>query len=208
MRFKWLGGLAFCAIFLGCNQADLMSNLVKKGTPPEAESTARCYVNLLRQGKFDRIKSDLDPSVVDSNLRDELTQMAALFPSENPKSVKVVGVDLSNSKDYSKTTITLEYQFRNKWLLVSFATQNTRNMSGIVDFRVIPIADSLENIHKFTLVGKNGVQYSILMLAVCSAMFSFYVLVQCIRTKDLRMKWLWMLLVLVGVEKVGDSGRW
>jgi hypothetical protein len=202
MRFMWLGGLAFCAIFLGCDQTALMNILVKKHTPPEAESTARYYVDLLRQGKFDQIKRDLDPSVVDPNLRDKLAQMAALFPAENPQSVKVVGFDLSNGQGYSKTKITLEYQFPSKWLLVSFATQNTRSMSGIVDFLVIPTADSLENIHKFTLVGKSVVQYSILMLAVCSAVFSFYVLIQCIRTKDLRMKWLWMLVVLVGVEKV------
>ena len=144
----------------------------------------------------------MDPSVVNSNLRDELTPMAALFPAENPDSVKVVGVDVCNGQYYSETKITLEYQFPSKWLLVSFATQNTRAMSGIVKFRVIPTADSLENLHKFTLVGKSAVQYSILMLAVCSALFSLYALLECIRTKGLRMKWLWILVVLVGVEKV------
>ncbi len=211
MRFKCLVGIAFCVCLFGCDQAAVMkqcifgcdqAKVMKILTPPEAESNARYYVDLLRQGKFDQIKSALDPSAVDPNLRDELTQMAALFPAENPESVKVVGVDVSNGQDLSKTEITLEYQFPSKWLLVSFATQNTRAMSGIVKFRVIPTADSLENLHKFTLVGKSAVQYSILMLAVCSALFSLYALLECIRTKGLRMKWLWILVVLVGVVKV------
>jgi hypothetical protein len=211
MRVKYLVGIAFCTCLLGCDKAAVMkkcffgcdqAKLMKIMTPPEAESSARYYVDLLRQGKFDQIKSDLDPGVVDSNLRDELTQMAALFPAENPESVKVVGVDLSNGQGYSKTEITLEYQFPGKWLLVSFATQNTKNMSGIVKFRVAPSADSLENLHRFTLVGKGAVQYSILALAVCSGTFSLYALLVCVRTKDLKLKWLWMLVVLVGVEKV------
>jgi hypothetical protein len=211
MRFKCLVGIVFCACLFGCDQAAVMkkcffgcdqAKLMKILTPPEAESSARYYVDLLRQGKFDQIKSDLDPGVADSNLRDELTQMAALFPAENPESVKVVGVNRSNGQDYSKTEITLEYQFPMKWLLVTFATQNTRNMSGIVKFRVTPIADSLENIHKFTLVGKSAVQYSILMLGVCSQVLSFYALILCIRAKHAKRKWQWMLVVLVGVEKV------
>jgi len=114
----------------------------------------------------------------------------------------VVGIDRSNGQDYSKTESTLEYQFPKKWLADSFATQNNKITSGIVKFRVTPLADSLENLHRFTLIGKSGIQYSILALAVCSGMFSLYALILCIRTRDLKMKWLWMLIVLVGVEKV------
>jgi hypothetical protein len=211
MRFKCLVGIAFCACLFGCDQAEVIkkcflgcdqAKLMKILTPPDAESSARYYVDLLRQGKFDEIQRDMDPSIVDANLRDTLAKMAAIFPTDDPKSIKVVSVHRSNGKDYSKTEITLEYQFPRKWLLVSFATQNTRNMSGIVKFRVTPIADSLENIHKFTLVGKSAVQYSILMLGVCSQVLSFYALILCIRAKHVKRKWLWMLVVLVGVEKV------
>ena len=201
MRFKCLIGIALCACLVGCNQTALMNNLLKKQTPPGAELTARHYVDLLRQGKFDQIERDLDPSIVDSNIRNTLAKMAAIFPAENPESVKVVGVNLSHGQDYSKTEINLEYQFPSKWLLVCFATRNTRNMSSIVDFIVTPTPDSLENLHKFTLVGKSAVQHPILGLAVCSAMLSLYALISFIRTNDLKMKWLWTLIVLVGVEK-------
>ena len=202
MRLKCLIGIAFCASLVGCNQA----TFVKSWTPPNAESTARGYVDLLRQGQFDQIERDLDPSIVDSNLRDTLAKMAAIFPAGNPQSIKVVGVNtdvgvnIPHRQDTSK--ITLEYQFPNKWLLVNIATEKKRGFSSIVDFHVTPIPDSLENRNKFTLVGKSAIQYSILILAVCSLVFSFYVLILCIRRKDVKRKWLWLIAVLGGVEKV------
>lgn len=100
MRFKCLVGIAFCAFLGGCDQASLM----KKWTPPEAEAIARGYVDLLRQGKVDQIERDLDSSVADSNVRDTFTKMAAIFPTENPESVNVVGVHIVHGKTIRQRT--------------------------------------------------------------------------------------------------------
>ena len=82
MRFSYFIAIAFCVLLVGCDQAALM----KKFTPPEEESIAKGYVQLLQQRKFDQIERDLDSSVTGPNIRDTLTQMAALFPVENPES--------------------------------------------------------------------------------------------------------------------------
>lgn len=199
MRFSWLGGIAFCAFLVGCDSA----TLVKKWTPPENESTARRYVDLLQQGKLDQITRDLDPSLWgEPNAQDTFAKMAAIVPAGIPESVKVVGVHISQGPGYSTTGITLEYQFPRKWLLLEVVTKKEGNVSTVVGFHVTPLSDSLENLNKFTLVGKSAVQYSILALAVCSLVFSFYVLVLCIRPKDGKAKWLWMPFILVGVEKL------
>jgi hypothetical protein len=198
LRCKCLVGIAFCAFLVGCDQATLM----KKWTPPEAESLARGYVELLRRGKFDEIEHDLDPSVADSNVRDTFAKMAALFPAENPESVKVVGANVFRGQEYSTTNITLEYQFPNKWLLVNIGTHRKGDVSTVVDFHVRPMPDSLENLNKFTMAGKSAAQYLVLPLAVCALLFSLYVLVLCVRTKKGKSKWLWMLFILVGVGRL------
>jgi hypothetical protein len=198
MRFNCLVGIAFCAFLGGCDQA----NLMKKWTPPEAESIARGYVDLLRQGKVDQIERDLDSSVADSNVRDTFTKMAAIFPTENLESVNVVGAHIFHGQDYSTTDITLEYQFPSKWLLVEVITRKKGDVSTVVGFHVNPMPDSLENLNKFTLVGKSATQYLVLAFAVCSLLFSFYVLVLCIRAKNGKTKWLWMLFILLGVGKL------
>jgi hypothetical protein len=198
MRFKYLVGVAFFVFLLGCDYAAMM----RKWTPPEAEANARNYVELLRQGKFERIEHDLDTSVTDSNIRDTFAKMAALFPAGDPESVKVVGAHTFHGQGYSTADITLEYQFPNKWLLVSVATQSKGDVSTITGFHVNPMADSLENLNEFSLRGKGAGQYLILTCTVCALLFSLYVLVLCVRAKTLKTKWLWMLFILVGLARL------
>ena len=201
MRLRCLAGLAFCAFLFGCDPASQINKFV----PPGAESTARNYFVLLRQGKFNQIADDFDPSV--PNVRAALIEMATLVPAETPESVKIVGANTFRSPEYSTTSITLEYQFPSKWLLVDVTTKKTGEASTVTGFHVSVLRDSLENLNRFTLVGKTAIQYLILILAVCSLTFSFYVLILCIRTKDVNRKWLWMLFILAGVEKVAVNWK-
>jgi hypothetical protein len=207
MRFKYLVGISCCMFLFGCDEAALM----KRWIPPESESTARHYIELLRDGQYDQIEGDLDPSIVDSNTRDTLTQMFAAFPVEIPESVKVVGVHTSRNPEYSTTDITLEYEFDRKWLLVNVTTRRKGDVSTIVGFHVDPIPDSVENLNRFTLIGRGAAQYLILACAVGSIVFSVYVFVLCTRTRIERWKWLWQLAILVGVGKLAvnwTSGQW
>jgi hypothetical protein len=201
MRFKRLAGLAFCAFLFGCDPTAQINKFV----PPGAESAARNYFDLLRQGKFDQITHDFDPSVRD--VPGTLAEMATLIPAETPESVKVVGANTFRSPEYSTTSITLEYQFPSKWLLVDVTTKKTGDISTITGFHVGVLRDSLENLNRFTLSGKSAVQYAILILAICSLVFSFYVLSLCIRAKDVKRKWLWMLFILAGVGSVAVNWR-
>lgn len=193
--------------FAGCSQAALM----KRFAPPEDEANARKYVDLLRQGKFDEIVHDSDSSLVDSNIQDTLARMAAIIPAEDPKSIKVVGAHVFHGSEFSRTNITLEYEFPSKWVLVDVTTQKKDSSFSIVGFHVNPIADSLENLNKFTFVGKGGVQYSVLTMAVFTTLFSLYAFVMCLRTKNVKRKWLWAIFILVGVGKLAvnwTTGEW
>jgi hypothetical protein len=174
---------------------------MRKFTPPEDEAIARSYFDQLRQREFDQIVSHLDPSVAESNALDKLAEMASLIPDGMPLSAKVVGARIFRNREYSTISITLEYQFPTKWLLVEVITRKKGDASTVLGFHLTPQSDSLENLNRFTLVGKSTPQYSILALAVCSLVFSFYALILCIRTRDLRRKWLWLLFILAGVEK-------
>jgi hypothetical protein len=187
--------VVFCWVLIGCDQASLM----KRWTPPEDEAAARGFFDLLRQRKFDQITRDLDASLAGPTIQDTFAQMAAIFPPETPESVKVVGSHVFRGQSYSITSLTLEYQFPGKWLLVDFTTKRTADAMTIIGFHVRPLSDSLENMNKFTLVGKSAIHYEMLALAVCSLGFSLYVLIVCTRAKNVKKKWLWALLALVGV---------
>lgn len=197
MRFFSLISIVVMMILVGCDQATIM----KKMTPPEAESAAKSYIDLLQQNKFEEIEKDLDPSIKTPEIRTTLIKMAQMVPSEKPTSIKVVGSHVLHGSGFSTTNITLEYQFQRNWLLINVATQKKGGVSSVVGFNVNPIPDSLENINKFRLAGKNPLQYSVLVLAILIPLFSLYALVLCIRTKIEKRKWLWVVFVLLGFAK-------
>jgi len=199
IRSITLIGILFLVVFAGCDPAGVMNKM----TPQQDESVARNYIDQLRQNKFDQIEKDMDSSISDSDIPGALVKMAAMFPAQDPVSVKVVGVNIFRVPNSSTTDITLEYEFPQKWLLARVVTQKRDGIATITGFHVNPIRDSLENLNKFTLLGKGVAQYTVLLLAVLSSLLSLYAFVVCIRTERGKRRWLWLILVLVGVCKLG-----
>jgi len=183
----------------GCSQA----NLIKKFTSPQDESTARHYVDLLRQGRYKEIEAQADPGIQGPEMADQLAAMAALFPSGEPISVKVVGVNSFHGPAVARTNITLEYEFPGKWLLANVVTQKESTVTSLYGFHVTPIADSLEKINGFTLSGKSAPQYVVLLLAFVAVALSLYAFVVCLRTKMGKGKWVWSIICLIGVGQLG-----
>jgi hypothetical protein len=198
MRPVFLVSIALCLSVGGCDRAEF----IRKITPAEDESFARGRVDLLRQHRLEQIERELDPSISDSKAKDALAAMAAMFPADEPKSVKVVDVRFLRSRDYSTHSLTLEYEYPRTWLLVNISIKKMNGLSTIAAFNVTPIADSLENLNKFSLVGKSTLQYMILGLALAGPVFSVYVLVLCLRTKNQHLKWLWAIFILFGVGRL------
>jgi hypothetical protein len=207
MRLGLAAVVTFTLLLVACDQAAL----IKRWTPPEDESRARNYVDSLRHKRFDEVTRDLDPSFSDPTARDALVQMASLFPPEDPKSVKVVGISSASNGTYSITNIRLEYQFPSTWLLADISTKNTPDGFTLIGFRVQPLSDSLEHQNRFTFAGKGITRYGILLFAAFLVGLSLYALVLCLRSERGRARWLWALFVLVGVGRLAvnwTTGEW
>jgi len=197
-RIIYLIGVPTLVFLSGCGSPD---NLIKKFTPPEDEAIATNYIALLRQKQFEQIEKDLDPSLKSALAQDTLEKMAEAIPTQAPISVKVVGAYSARGTDVYKINLTFEYQFPTNWLLINVATQKKDGVLTIIGFNVYPLSDSLENLNKFTLVGKNPLQYATLALAILIPLFTLYALVLCIRTKMEKRKWLWIIFILIGIGK-------
>jgi hypothetical protein len=191
--------IAFCLCLAACTRAQLMKRLV----PSKDESFARSYVDLLRKQAFDQVELELDASIARSDVRNTLVTMAAMFPSGDPKSSKVVAFSFRHDGESATHSLTLEYEFPDKWLLVDISIRRIGGVSTVSGVRVTPIGDSLEHANRFSVLGKNAQQYAILALAVAAPIFTFYVLVVCLRAKKQTLKWLWAIFILAGVGKLG-----
>jgi hypothetical protein len=219
----WIRGcclLFFVLLLAGCNRDSFMkpfgydrASLMKKMTPQDDESLAIRYVDLLRQSRFEQVEDRLDLSLKDGDIRDTLAGMAELFPNREPTSIKTVDVSVVHSRDFSTTNITLEYEFPpsatlangrtelipRSWLLAQVVIQNKGDVKTIGGFHVMPISKPVEATNEFTLLDKGISQYAALCLAILVSVVSLYVFVLCIRTNAGKRRWVWLILILIGV---------
>lgn len=189
--------------------------MMNKMAPTENIEVAKHYIALLRNHQYDLIAKDLDPSIKTSNVRATLAQMEALIPPQEPTSVTVVGSQtykvITNGKTSITANIALQYEFPDKWLLINVATTKTETGTSVTNFNVNPIADSLENMNRFSLSGKKPLHYLILALAIIIPIFIVYTLVLCVQTKMGKRKWLWVLFILFGIGQFRlnwTTGQW
>ena len=109
--------------------------------------------------------------------------MAAMFPAQQPLSVKVVGANAYQGTNFYNASVDLEYEFPQQWVLVQLSTHEAGDTAWITEFQVQQMSQSIETINHFTLGGKSGLQYALLLLAVSSFLLSLYAFVVCSRTK-------------------------
>jgi hypothetical protein len=208
---KWrqhVGWLLSVSLLVACNQEEML----QKFASPEEQAVAKKYIDQLRNRDFGEIEKAADPSIAGASLEDALKTMADLIPADPPVSVQLVGAHrMSSTSSGTVVNLTFEYRFHDRFVLANVATKIINGVTSIVGFHVQPESGSLESRNRFTLGGKNALQYGVLTLAVGVAIFTLCVLVVCIRTKLKRRKWLWILFILFGFGKLSvnwATGQW
>jgi hypothetical protein len=216
----------------GCNRDSYLklfgydrASLLKKYTPQDDEALAIHYVDLLRQSQFEQIEDRLDSSIKNAETRDTLTGMSYTIPTGEPTSIKTVDSRVIHGRDGSTSSITLEYEFAPRamptsgsmelisgvWLIAQVVIQTKGGVKTIAGLHVSPSSRSFEEINEFTLAGKGISQYVGLCLAIGAAAFTLYVFVLCIRTRMGKKKWIWLILILIGVFRLTvnwTTGEW
>ena len=198
LRGVSLFGIALLTTLTGC-----ISPSALRKAEQQDEAVARSYVDLLRNNKLDQIEAAFDPTTAPNDIGDLLVQMEKEFPPQEPLSVKLVGGHKYSVKDNSTTSVTLEYEFPQKWMAADITVQQIDGVSRITGFYVRNLKMSVEEYNRFTLRGKNLEQYTVLLLSILSPLFCVYAFIVCLKTKIDKRKWLWLIFVFLGVGEFG-----
>jgi hypothetical protein len=197
-RFWSLVAVLCVAFLAGCSARSLLDRIA-----PETVQQAKTNFDYLRHHQFDQVEPALDPSISRDTLQSNLAEMAGLVPRGEPVSVKTVGAYKNcDTRAGCRTQVTLEYQFQGKWLLMQLIVHSQDDKTVITAMDVQPESASLEEVNEFTLRGKTSLQYLILAAAIGSMPVMIDALILCVRTPMARRKWLWIIIILVGVGKV------
>ncbi len=166
---------------------------------------AERYMDAIRHKDYETVEQIADPTIAGPDLRDALAGLAAIFPdpAEEPTSVKPVAINFfRKAGGATNTSITLEYEFSNEWLLAEVTTQKVEGVVTITGVHAKSIPESVESQNGFNLMNKGLSQYAVLLLAIATPLLTLYALVLCIKTKLDKRKWLWLAFILFGIGKL------
>ena len=178
------------------------------GAPEADQQNARSYIEMLRANQFDDILKNADPSLEQGAVRAQLDQMAAQFPAEEPKSVKLIVARVTNSTDPAgaqaqRVDMTYAYVFASAHVLSSVALKRTATATTIVSFNAARIP---EDYNTFSLAGRSFAQYAALALALAVPLFTLWTVVLYIRTPlERTRKWLWCLFIVVSPLRANED---
>jgi hypothetical protein len=212
----WFAALLFVLPVAGCQRDSLTkfigydrAKMLRMTVSEEDERFAHDYVENIRQRRFGLVETDLNPGVDKSAAETNLERLAAIFPPREPVSAKLVLGNVIHHRDSATTSdLGFEYEFLPasqstqsppEWVLAEVVMETTGNKRTVERVTFTPGLESLEEINAFTLEGRGFSQYAVLLLATLAVVFSACAFVQCIRTKPLRRKWAWLILISIGV---------
>jgi hypothetical protein len=158
------------AIFLltGCDQQALFDKLVPK---EEAEFSKRFLSNLATRD-FVAAEQSLEPSLLGGDARSRLQKLADLFPSVPPLAIDIVGALTTTSQNREQHNLTFQYRYPDKWLLANVVLVREKGKPlRVAGAHVNPLADSLQNLNRFTFAGKDVAHYVVFLLAIAIPLF-------------------------------------
>ncbi|GAB3255313.1 hypothetical protein [Chitinimonas naiadis] len=170
------------------------------GKTPEA-LFMRNMVEQLSRRDYVAIEAQGDSQLDTANIRHGLERMAALLPKEAPLASEPVAWKVTTVANGTRVaTVAAEYSYPGKrWVLVSAQLSGEPGQFRILGFRIEPLPVPLAELHAFNFHGKGAVHYLFLLLTAGAVMITLAALVLCVRTRELKRKWLWIVFILFGV---------
>jgi hypothetical protein len=199
-------------IMIGLSVYTLATGAFQSATPyddrlaQEPAQFAQRYLSLLDAKKWDAVLALSDEDWRNAKARSALVVVADMIPRGKPDAIHVAGYYTHksfrtnfSSASYAETEeITLEYIYPTKTILAAFLLQHDGSSFLVRQMNIKPLPAPLEQYHEFHFLGQSAFSYAVLALAVLLLAFNIYALAQCIMSRDLRFKWLWIPFVSVG----------
>jgi hypothetical protein len=167
------------------------------------QTVAREYVQRLIAGDVAGLAAELEPALRKPDAPRVFSEMRALLPAGAPTSVAFVG--FAANRQAKELTCSANYQYGypgNKWFLVVVAWREKagapREITGL---RVTKLDHSLQETNAFNFAHARPRHYIFLAGLILVPVFILVSLVTCLRMNVLPAKWVWVILIVVGVTK-------
>lgn len=189
----WLASLAGCA----------HTTKLETFADDAKEQIAEEYIRRVAAGETESLAAELEPKLQTPGARAEIAKMRTFFPAEPPTVKNLVGYQFQFGHDGKFYNLTYQLGYGTRWVLANAAWRELADGRRVIaGLTVRPLPEPLQVTHRFTFARARPQHYVFLAAIVAVVGFIAMTLIVCIRTKFRRRKWLWILLILLGVTQV------
>src|SRR5689334_17699082 len=160
--------LFVAAALVACDQEAAL----RRFTPPDADSRARAYLDLLVGGHTDSAAARLIPSLATTETRQVLDSMAVLLRGQVFDSTRVIGAHQNIVNGVRHLNLSYEQRAQAGWFLTNVATVDSAGDWAVEGFSARPIAHPLEDDARFTFAGKSARHFFWLAATIACAALS------------------------------------
>lgn len=179
---------AACLLVVGCAfQPD-----------PQAQALARqAYLDF--RDHPEALKDKSTPELVADLTPENLAAVRRYIPPDAPESVRLMSWNMSSLGDEGTADLRHLYDYGDRRMIVTTSLVRERDRWKLRSFHVQAASDAEMAVNDFTLAGKPLGQLAFLALVVLSPLLMIAALIQVLRRKGLRRKWLWGIVSFIGL---------
>jgi hypothetical protein len=164
------------------------------------DAIGRHYITLLQAREVMTIERSLEKSLRTPDTRKSLLQAADLLP-KGSTDVELVGYNKNATDSAMRFSLTYELHDAHAWALVAISWTKPGDDVILDGFRVYPRKESMEYSNRLTFEGKDFAHYMWMFTTSVIALFVAVTLVLCAWEPYVRLRWLWMFLLCLGVAQ-------
>jgi hypothetical protein len=181
-------------LLAACNQQTVLNAFI----PQQQAGEARHLLDEIRAGNTSDVVPRTDTEYFGKNPAALLIQIQKYFPSEQPKSVKIIDSSVSTSGGQTQYGFRFEYEFSHAWVIAEIVFVQKGGQITIMGMHVLRMPQSLEQLNAFNLTNKTPFEYAVLALAIFTSCFILFSAVMAFGSYIPRRKWLWIIFILLG----------
>ena len=189
-------------LFLGgCIDHDEM---VGKFLPAHIDSYARDYINKVVNKDFQGVYEPLNPELKNEKTKQAIGQVFDYVKGTEIVSLQVAGInthEYSGDKNYKLYNLTYQIEFPAAWQVANLLLFENEQGILVNHININDIPASLPEMNKFTFRGKPMRHFVFLAATIAYIGILVFALLACLMTKNLRKKWLWAIVTLLGIVK-------
>lgn len=197
-RFLRLPLALFVLLLSACSPGTMIERLADDAK----EAIARDYLRRLAEGDPSLV-SEFEASLRNEQLAELLAKMRAILPAETPSTVNLVGYQVNLSSGIRSYNVTYQFSFDSQWVLSNAAwIEHSDGKREIIGMGAHPLPEPLQKTHALSLERATPRHFAFMAGAAINLAFVLLTLMACIRTPMPRRKWLWIIVVLLGVTSL------